>query len=116
MLEGQIVRVENVPMSRSQLWPLFAALRRPFCQVPLRTACLLDKLLEHHSVHPQIQGTVKDGKKNSFNIGPLIVALIAFGLTLAGSGLSGNRWAATKNMSGAGFPTLTSGSVLPMTL
>lgn len=33
-----------------------------------------------------------------------------------GSGLSTNRFAATKNMSGAGFPSFTSGSVDPYTL
>lgn len=37
-------------------------------------------------------------------------------LTLEGSGLSGNLAAATRNISGCGFPNFTSLSVLPMTL
>lgn len=37
-------------------------------------------------------------------------------LTFDGSGVSGNRPAATKKMSGAGFPFLTSGSDDPITL
>lgn len=37
-------------------------------------------------------------------------------LTSSGFGLSGKRLAATRKMSGAGFPSLTSGSLEPMTL
>lgn len=43
-------------------------------------------------------------------------SLHLFQLTFSDFGGSGNRWAATRNMSGAGFPCFTSGSVEPITL
>lgn len=45
-----------------------------------------------------------------------IPSLHLFQLTFSDFGGSGNRWAATRNMSGAGFPCFTSGSVEPITL
>lgn len=116
MAASQTALARIVPANQAQSWLPSAIPATHVRQVPLPIAYQQDRQHVHHSERPQIQGTKRCKKWSGNDIlrfSERVVERIRTSLGFAGSE---NRRAATKNMSGAGFPILTSGSVVPITL